>query len=214
MRSPAHQHVDKHRLSRRGLFTLGGGLAAAGALGGGIAAFTGAGADAAQPGAAAGAVKPFAHPGLLVNAGDLHRARVRVAAGRDPWPAGWRRLTANPHAQSIWQPRPQATVYRGAGSGQNYRTLYNDIHAAYQNALRWGPPSGGGSAARRPTATPRSPSSTPGRPPSPPSLATPTGSWPPGSTATSSRPPPNSSATTRTSRSPASRRCCARSSAR
>jgi LPXTG-motif cell wall-anchored protein len=27
-------------------------------------------------------------------------------------------------------------VYRGAGSPQNYATLYNDIHAAYQNALR------------------------------------------------------------------------------
>ncbi|WP_369392173.1 alginate lyase family protein [Streptomyces sp. CG1] len=134
MPSSAHQHVNKHRLSRRGLFTLGGGLAAAGALGGGIAAFSGAGADAAQPGTAA--VRTFAHLGLLHNTADLHRAKVRVAAGRDPWLAGWKRLTANPHSQSTWQARPQATVYRGTGSGQNYRTLYNDIHAAYQNALR------------------------------------------------------------------------------
>ncbi|MER6566540.1 alginate lyase family protein [Streptomyces sp. NPDC001093] len=139
MPTPAHKRAahptTKHRLSRRGLFTLGGGLAVAGALGGGIAAFSGAGADAAQTTAAK---KPtFAHPGMLHNAGDLHRAKVRVAAGRDPWLAGWQRLTANPHSQSTWQARPQATVVRGAGSGQNYRTLYNDIHAAYQNALRW-----------------------------------------------------------------------------
>ncbi|MFB8178723.1 alginate lyase family protein [Streptomyces sp. NPDC055966] len=150
MPSPAHQHVNKHRLSRRGLFTVGGGLAAAGVLGGGIAAFSGAGADAAQSPRAAGASpsasaaatasagrKHFTHPGLLHNAGDLHRAKVRVAAGRDPWLAGWKRLTANPHSASSWRPRPQATVVRGAVPGQNYTVLYNDIHAAYQNALRW-----------------------------------------------------------------------------
>jgi hypothetical protein len=158
MPSPAHQHANKHRPSRRGLFTVGGGLAAAGVLGGGIAALSGAGADAAQsPGAAgaspstnrstnrsasAAATTPaepayFAHPGLLHNAGDLHRAKVRVAAGRDPWLAGWRRLTGNPHSASTWRSRPQATVVRGAVPGQNYTVLYNDIHAAYQNALRW-----------------------------------------------------------------------------
>ncbi|RNF91592.1 cell wall anchor protein, partial [Streptomyces botrytidirepellens] len=36
-------HDNKHRLSRRGLFTLGGGLVAAGALGGGVAALAGGG---------------------------------------------------------------------------------------------------------------------------------------------------------------------------
>ncbi|MGW3194440.1 hypothetical protein ACWDBD_07560 [Streptomyces sp. NPDC001118] len=87
MPSPAHEHVNKHRPSRRGLFTLGGSLAAAGALGSGIAAFTGAGADAAPAGSKR-VSQAFAHPGLLHNAADLHRAKVRVAAGRDPWPAG------------------------------------------------------------------------------------------------------------------------------
>ncbi|WP_206062033.1 alginate lyase family protein [Nonomuraea basaltis] len=38
--------------------------------------------------------------------------------------------------QSSWQPRPQATIIRG-GTGQNHSILYNDIAAAYQNALRW-----------------------------------------------------------------------------
>jgi len=121
-------HDNKHRLSRRGLFTLGGGLAAAGALGGGIAALAGGGAEAAPA--------DYAHPGALHSAGDLHRAAVRVEAGDDPWRAGWQRLTANRHSASTWQPRPQATVIRG-GTGQNYPTLYHDVHAAYQNALRW-----------------------------------------------------------------------------
>lgn len=78
----------------------------------------------------------FTHPGGLHNWGDLNRAKVRVAAGNDPWLSGWNRLIANSHAQPTWTPRPQATIIRG-GTGENYTILYNDIHAAYQNALRW-----------------------------------------------------------------------------
>ncbi|MEU5101993.1 alginate lyase family protein [Streptomyces sp. NPDC021354] len=44
---------------------------------------------------------------------------------------------ANPHSQSTRKANPQAVVYRGEGSPENSGTLYNDIHAAYQNALRW-----------------------------------------------------------------------------
>ena len=43
----------------------------------------------------------------------------------------------NPHSHASWSPRPVATVVRGGGTGENYSLLYNDIHAAYQNALRW-----------------------------------------------------------------------------
>ncbi|MFF0269856.1 alginate lyase family protein [Kribbella sp. NPDC004536] len=107
-------------MKRRTLFKLTGGAAAAAALG--------------QSAAAAPAT--FTHPGALHNWGDLNRAKVRVAAGNDPWLSGWNRLVANSHAQSTWQPNPQATVIRG-GTGENYGILYNDIHAAYQNALRW-----------------------------------------------------------------------------
>jgi hypothetical protein len=73
---------------------------------------------------------------MLHNAGDINRAKVRVAAGTNPWLSGWNKLTANSHSASSWTPNPRSTVIRG-GTGENYGTLYNDIAAAYQNALRW-----------------------------------------------------------------------------
>ena len=106
----------------------------------GAATVAGAGAVAlggtgfAPDAAAAGA---FAHPGMLHTRADLERMAAKVKAGSGRWKAGYDKLVANRHAQSGWAPNPQATVYRGSGSPQNYVTLYNDIHAAYQNALRW-----------------------------------------------------------------------------
>ncbi|MEU0971230.1 alginate lyase family protein [Streptomyces sp. NPDC005917] len=93
-------------------------------------------ASVTAPRVADAAPATFTHPGMLHNAGDINRAKVRVAAGTDPWLSGWNRLTANSHSASTWTPNPQATVIRG-GTGENYGTLYNDIAAAYQNALRW-----------------------------------------------------------------------------
>ena len=92
-------------------------------------------ASLATPSVAAGG--GFAHPGLLHTRTDLARMAAKVKAGAAPYTAGYAKLTANRHAQSGWTANPQATVYRGAGSPQNYATLYNDIHAAYQNALRY-----------------------------------------------------------------------------
>ncbi|MEX1656712.1 alginate lyase family protein [Streptomyces pseudovenezuelae] len=86
--------------------------------------------------AATAADSAFAHPGLLHTRADLTRMAAKVKAGAAPCTAGFARLTANRHAQSGWTPNPQTTVYRGEGSPQNYATLYNDIHAAYQNGLR------------------------------------------------------------------------------
>jgi Alginate lyase len=117
-----------HKLSRRGVLKAAGGLALAGAAGGITAAVTAGSADAAPA--------TFTHPGMLHAYGELNRAKVRVAAGNDPWLSGWNRLIANSHAQSGWKANPQATIIRG-GTGENYGILYNDIHAAYQNALRW-----------------------------------------------------------------------------
>jgi len=117
-----------NELSRRGLLRTAGGLTAAVALGASASAVTGTTADAAPA--------TFTHPGMLHNAGDINRAKVRVAAGTDPWLSGWNKLTANSRSASTWTPRATATIIRG-GTGQNYSLLYNDIAAAYQNALRW-----------------------------------------------------------------------------
>ncbi|WBO65011.1 alginate lyase family protein [Streptomyces camelliae] len=119
------------RPSRRALLKAAGTASAATVIG---TTALGATALTTTPAAAAGG---FAHPGLLHTRTDLDRMAAKVKAGASPWTAGYARLTANRHAQSGWKANPQATVYRGAGSPQNYQILYNDIHAAYQNALRW-----------------------------------------------------------------------------
>ena len=62
--------------------------------------------------------------------------RARVKGGRQPWADGWEVLLASKHAQPDWNPRPTERVVRG-GSGQNFPVLFNDVHAAYQLALRW-----------------------------------------------------------------------------
>jgi hypothetical protein len=77
-----------------------------------------------------------ARSGMLHTAADFARIRAKLAAGDPVVTAGWRRLTGNGRSQSSWRPRPLATVIRG-GDGQNYPQFYLDIHAAYQNALRW-----------------------------------------------------------------------------
>ncbi|MFE2061595.1 alginate lyase family protein [Streptomyces sp. NPDC059467] len=116
------------QISRRSMLKASGVAVGAAA---GIAAASGT-ATAAGTGSGA-----FAHPGLLHTRTDLDRMAAKVKAGAAPYTAGFARLTANRHAQSGWQPRPQAVVYRGSGTPQNYTILYNDIHAAYQNALRF-----------------------------------------------------------------------------
>lgn len=114
------------QISRRSMLRAAG--ATAGAVGAGIG-------TTAPTAAATGA--SFAHPGLLHTRADLDRMAARVKAGAQPHTAGFARLAANPHAQSGWRPRPSTVVHRGAGTPQNYAALYKDIHAAYQNALRW-----------------------------------------------------------------------------
>jgi hypothetical protein len=121
-------HEKPREINRRTILKAAGGAAAAG-----VAATAGV---TALDRSAEAAPATFTHPGALHIWGDLNRAKVRVAAGDDPWLSGWNRLIANSHAQSTWTPRPQATIIRG-GTGENYGILYNDIHAAYQNALRW-----------------------------------------------------------------------------
>ncbi|PAZ10889.1 Tat pathway signal sequence domain protein [Streptomyces sp. SA15] len=106
-------------------------LKAAGVAAGAVGIGT---ALAPSPATAAGTA--YAHPGLLHTRADLDRMAAKVKADAAPYTAGFAKLTANRHSATGWTANPQATVYRGAGSPQNYTTLYNDIHAAYQNALR------------------------------------------------------------------------------
>ena len=97
-----------------------------------------AGLGTVAPTGAVAAGSTFAHPGLLHTGADLARMAAKVKARAAPYTAGYAVLTANRHSDSGWTARPQAIVYRGAGAGpQNYGILYNDIHAAYQNALRY-----------------------------------------------------------------------------
>jgi hypothetical protein len=115
------------RLSRRGL------LRSATATAGGAALA----ASAAAPGAAdqrAAPARTLRHPGLLHTQADLDRMAAKVAAGKQPWLAGWEKLTSGSLARADYQQRPTATVIRG-GEGQNYGVMFNDAHAAYQNAL-------------------------------------------------------------------------------
>ncbi|GAA3841576.1 Tat pathway signal sequence domain protein [Streptomyces phyllanthi] len=109
-------------------------LKAAGAATGAVGIGIGTGLTAA-PASAAGTA--FAHPGMLHTTADLKRMAAKVKAGAAPYTAGFAKLTANRHAQSGWRPNPQEIISRGAGGPQNYAILYHDIHAAYQNALRW-----------------------------------------------------------------------------
>ncbi|MGW3124178.1 alginate lyase family protein [Streptomyces sp. NPDC001107] len=116
------------QISRRTMLKAAG--AATGAVGIGIG--TGV---AASP--ATAARTSFAHPGMLHTQADLERMAAKVKAGAEPYTAGFARLTANRHSQSTWRPNPLTTAVRGGSGVQNYWVLYNDIHAAYQNALRW-----------------------------------------------------------------------------
>ncbi|WP_247040667.1 AbfB domain-containing protein [Arthrobacter rhizosphaerae] len=78
----------------------------------------------------------YAHPGMVHTLADVEAISLRVADSAQPWLGGWNRLVANGRSGSGWQPRPVETVVRG-GDGSNYGPLFADIHAAYQNALRW-----------------------------------------------------------------------------
>ena len=80
----------------------------------------------------------FVHPGMLHTAADFTRMTQKVNTGSQPQLSGWDRLLANPHSSADYHMRgPVDTIYRGKGSPENYHLLYNDIAAAYQNALRW-----------------------------------------------------------------------------
>ncbi|WP_308402600.1 alginate lyase family protein [Streptomyces sp. AC550_RSS872] len=118
--------AERAEISRRSILKIAGTAAGAATVGAALPA---------APASAAGAA--FAHPGMLHTRADLDRMAAKVKAGAAPYTAGFAKLTANRHSQSTWRPNSQATPTRGGGGAQNYGALYRDIHAAYQNALRW-----------------------------------------------------------------------------
>jgi hypothetical protein len=111
-------NLNRRRLLKGAI--VAGGLAAVGAGGLGTAY--------AQNGA---------HPGLLHTQADFDRMRQKVYAAEEPWNSGWKKLIENRHSWPDWNPNPQTGIYRGSGWPENYAIFYNDIHAAYQNAVRW-----------------------------------------------------------------------------
>lgn len=144
MRTSDDQQPDRPAVSRRGFLAGASVLASLGALGLSATSAAAAPLRTARGGAAAASAAPLsaaspqlaAHPRLLHTASDLASAGQRVGAAQQPWRSSWDRLVVNGRSSSSWPARPLATVVRG-GTGQNFAQLYPDIHAAYQNALRW-----------------------------------------------------------------------------
>lgn len=82
---------------------------------------------------------PFVHPGLLHRNHDLERMKEMVAAGKEPWKAGFSKLAMHPQSSADWVPNPKEHVERTllTGYSKNIGELERDANAAYQNALMW-----------------------------------------------------------------------------
>ena len=125
-------------------FVMGVGASLAAAYGGSVAAAAFSGGDPA--GGAGSSISPasisasptrrFTHPGLLHTEADFLRMRTKVGLHASPWIDGWEVLVANGHTRLTNHPNPQPVIRRGGGN-ENYWILYNDIAAAYGDALRW-----------------------------------------------------------------------------
>jgi hypothetical protein len=83
--------------------------------------------------------KPFVHPGLLHGREDLEFIRRQVAAGAQPWKAGFEKLRDDPQSSADYRMRgPFEVVGRGADVANRHNAeMVLDGSAAYQNALMW-----------------------------------------------------------------------------
>src|SRR5687768_3373274 len=95
-------------------------------------------ADSGSTGAATATAEAavFAHPSILHTEADFDRMRQKVAAGAQPWAAGFNALISDGYSQTGWNPRPTQTVIRG-GDGSNFGGMIVDMLRAYQTAVRW-----------------------------------------------------------------------------
>lgn len=83
------------------------------------------------------AAAQFVHPGCLSTQADLDRMKAKVAAGAQPWKAGYDRLVQAPYGQLGHTPSPQPILYASGSQPDNYIHLARDVAAAYQVALRY-----------------------------------------------------------------------------
>lgn len=133
---------DKQEMSlERRSFCAGTlGLAFFGPLGlsgcGAGAASSAAGERPAVQLATTSTARTFVHPGMLHTQADLDRMRTKVAAGAQPWLAGWNVLTSSSMSQLGQKPNAQTTITRSSTTN-NTSILYTDIARTYQSALRW-----------------------------------------------------------------------------
>jgi hypothetical protein len=82
--------------------------------------------------------RPFVHPGLLHSREDLALIKQKVAAGEEPWKAGFEKLRADPQSRADWRLRgPFETVTRAPAGSAHNAEMVADGNAAYQNALMW-----------------------------------------------------------------------------
>ncbi|KAH8703887.1 GPI anchored protein [Talaromyces proteolyticus] len=81
----------------------------------------------------------FVHPGLLQSSADFDRIKKNIAAGNQPWVAGYQKLLSSGFATPTYQPNPAPTIYRGSDGvhADNCGQLYVDVGAAYALSLLW-----------------------------------------------------------------------------
>ena len=85
------------------------------------------------------AEKPFTHPGILHSRAELNYVKAKVAAGEEPWVAGWEELCSHAISGLDWKPKPAANVVRGPYNrpDKGGTELMRDGAAAYAHALQW-----------------------------------------------------------------------------
>jgi hypothetical protein len=81
----------------------------------------------------------FVHPGVLNNRFELEFMKAQVAAGLNPWKAGFDKLRSDPTASLGYTPKPRAAVDCGSYNNPDYGCTdeRNDSRAANVHVLQW-----------------------------------------------------------------------------
>jgi hypothetical protein len=81
--------------------------------------------------------RALAHPGLLHTESDLKRMADKVAAGAQPWVAGFNVLLNSRRSDLGATAYPLEVVKRGIAGDENFGVMITDMMRAYHLALRW-----------------------------------------------------------------------------